>query len=182
MSSASSTMRNTMPLSSLPRRPAGRQAGGQADRQAGRWQGGENQWGEVGSRLSRQVRPCTAHALTCPAAHLDVLSAANPPAARESDAPRAGFRHVMLPACLAWSALSTALNQAMPLLRLPPACAVPKLGPHLFSSPSHLRSAVKTHVLAGMLRPIANVSVLNRHCSSRAGRNGGVNGTVRMVG
>lgn len=60
------------------------------------------------------------------------------------------------------------------------ACPLPAgLRPHLFSSPSHLRRAVKTQVLAGMLRPMAKVSVLNRHCG-REGRE--VRSNVRNAG
>lgn len=49
----------------------------------------------------------------------------------------------------------------------------------LFSSPSHLRSAVNTQVRAGMLSPMANVSVLNRHCRwDRSGTGGRLAATV----
>lgn len=42
----------------------------------------------------------------------------------------------------------------------------------LFSSPSHLRRAVNTHVRAGMFSPMAKVSVLNRHCRHTGGEAG----------
>ena len=37
----------------------------------------------------------------------------------------------------------------------------------LLDSPSHLRMLVKTQVVAGMLSPMANVSVANKHCTTQ---------------
>lgn len=37
----------------------------------------------------------------------------------------------------------------------------------LLDSPSHLRMLVKTQVVAGMFRPMAKVSVANKHCTTK---------------
>ena len=68
---------------------------------------------------------------------------------------------------------------AFPHLFCFPSPSPPPAAPHLFCSPSHLRVAVNTTVLAGMLRPMAKVSVAN----STWGRNGeGGNGDYKKEG